>query len=57
MWQQMYIMAQRAGTPMYASGEEFYKLDGINVKSPGGLELSLTDGTVRRSRNRIRRWF
>ena len=48
-WQQIYITAQRAGTPMYYSGEEFYTLDGINVKSPGGLELSHTDGTVKRS--------
>lgn len=48
-WQQMYITAQRAGTPVYYSGEEFYSLDGINVKSPGGLELSHTDGQVRRS--------
>ena len=31
------------------AGEEFYELDGINVKSPGGLELSHTDGQVRRS--------
>ena len=48
-WQQMYIMAQRAGTPAYDAGEEFYKLDGINVKSPRGLELSHTDGIVQRS--------
>lgn len=48
-WQQMYIVAQRAGTPMYYSGEEFYSLDGIYVKSPGGLNLSHTDGIVKRS--------
>ena len=48
-WQQLYITAQRAGTPMYSSGEEFYVVDGINVKSPGGLELSHTDGNVKRS--------
>ncbi|MBQ3423449.1 MAG: hypothetical protein IJH34_17730, partial [Romboutsia sp.] len=48
-WNQMYITAQRAGTPIYHAGEEFYELDGINVKSPGGLELSHTDGQVRRS--------
>lgn len=48
-WNQMYIVAQRAGTPVYYSGEEFYVLDGINVSSPGGLELSHTDGQVRRS--------
>lgn len=48
-WQQMYITAQRAGTPVYHSGEEFYDLDGINVRSPEGLKLSHTDGQVRRS--------
>ena len=48
-WNQMYIVAQRAGTPVYYAGEEFYTLDGINLASPGGLELSHTDGHVRRS--------
>lgn len=48
-WNQIYIMAQRAGTPAYDAGDEFYSIDGINVKSPGGLKLSHLDGIVRRS--------
>ena len=48
-WNQLYIMAQRAGTPIYNAGDEFYDVDGVYVKSPGGLELSHTSGTVRRS--------
>lgn len=48
-WNQFYIMAQRAGTPMYNAGDEFYLVDGMYVKSPGGLELSQTSGTVKRS--------
>ena len=48
-WNQLYIMAQRAGTPIYSAGDEFYEVDGVYVKSPGGLELSHTSGTVKRS--------
>ena len=48
-WNQMYIMAQRAGTPEYYAAEEFYDLEGIDLKSPGGLKLSHTEGSVRRS--------
>lgn len=48
-WNQMYIMSQRAGTPMYNAADEFYTVDGMYVKSPGGLELSQTSGTVKRS--------
>lgn len=48
-WNQMYIMAQRAGTPMYSAADEFYSIDGMYVKSPGKLELSQTSGTVKRS--------
>lgn len=48
-WNQFYIMAQRAGTPMYNAADEFYTVDGMYVKSPGGLELSQTSGTVKRS--------
>lgn len=48
-WNQFYIMAQRAGTPMYNAADEFYDIDGMYIKSPGGLELSQTSGTVKRS--------
>lgn len=48
-WNQLYIMAQRAGTPMYNAGDEFYTIDGLFVKSPSGLNLSQTSGTVKRS--------
>lgn len=48
-WNQFYIMAQRAGTPMYNAADEFYTVDGMYVKSPGGLKLSQTSGTVKRS--------
>jgi hypothetical protein len=48
-WNHFYIMAQRAGTPMYNAADEFYTVDGMYVKSPGGLELSQTSGTVKRS--------
>lgn len=48
-WNQFYIMAQRAGTPMYNAADEFYTVDGMYVKSPRGLELSQTSGTVKRS--------
>ena len=48
-WNQIYIMAQRAGTPMYNAAGEFYGIDGIYIKSPEGLELSHTSGTVKRS--------
>ena len=48
-WNQIYIMAQRAGTPMYNAAGEFYDIDGIYIKSPEGLELSHTSGTVKRS--------
>lgn len=48
-WNHLYIMAQRAGTPMYNAGDEFYDLDGLFVKSPNGLKLSHTSGTVKRS--------
>lgn len=48
-WNQFYIMAQRAGTPMYNAADEFYTIDGLFVKSPKGLELSQTSGTVKRS--------
>ena len=48
-WNQIYIMAQRAGTPMYNAAGEFYDIDGIYIKSPEGLELSYTSGTVKRS--------
>lgn len=48
-WNQIYIMAQRAGTPMYNAAGEFYDIDGIYIKSPKGLELSHTSGTVKRS--------
>ena len=42
-------MAQRAGTPLYHAGEEWYEVEGMNVKSPGGLQLSQTSGSVKRS--------
>lgn len=48
-WNQMYIMAQRAGTPNYYAGEEFYNVEGIYLKSPGGLEISHAEGNVKRS--------
>ena len=48
-WNQMYIMAPRAGTPEYDAAEEFYNVTGLFVKSPGGLELSQTSGSVKRS--------
>ena len=48
-WNSFYIMAQRAGTPMYNAADEFYTVEGMYVKSPGGLELSQTSGTVKRS--------
>ncbi len=48
-WRQMYIMAQRAGTPMYNAADEFYTVDGCYIKTPGGLNLSMTSGTVKRS--------
>lgn len=48
-WNQFYVLPQRATTPMYHAGEEFYELDGLYVKSPGGLQLSTTEGTVKRS--------
>lgn len=48
-WNQIYIMAQRAGTPMYNAAGEFYDINGIYIKSPEGLELSYTSGTVKRS--------
>ena len=48
-WNQLFIIAQRAGTPMYNAADEFYEVDGMYVKSPGGLELSQTSGTVKRS--------
>ena len=48
-WNQLYVMPQRATSPMYHTGEEFYELEGLNVKSPGALELSTTEGTVKRS--------
>lgn len=44
-----YIVAQRAGTNAYNSAEEFYEVDGMSVKAPGGLGLSLAEGTVKRS--------
>ena len=46
---QFYVIAQRAGTNGYNSAEEFYEVDGMNVKACGGLSLSLTEGTVKRS--------
>ena len=48
-WNQMYIIAPRAGTPEYDAADEFYEVTGLFVKSPGGLELSQTSGTVKRS--------
>lgn len=48
-WNQLYIIAQRAGTPMYNAADEFYDVEGMYIKSPGGLELSQTSGTVKRS--------
>ena len=48
-WNQLYIMAQRAGTPMYNAADEFYDVSGCYIKSPGGLNLSTTSGTVKRS--------
>lgn len=48
-WQQLYFMASREGTPEYDSADEFYNVDGLFVKSPGGLELSQTAGSVKRS--------
>jgi len=48
-WNQLYIMAPRAGTPEYDAAEEFYNVNGLFVKSPGGLELSQTSGSVKRS--------
>lgn len=48
-WQQLYIVAPRAGAPLYSTSEEFYTLNGIYVKSPTGLQLSHTDGTIKRS--------
>lgn len=48
-WNQMYIMAQRAGTPMYNAADEFYDVTGCYIKSPGGLNLSTTSGTIKRS--------
>ena len=48
-WNQLYIIAQRAGTPMYNAADEFYEVEGMYIKSPGGLELSQTSGTVKRS--------
>ena len=48
-WNQFYVIPQRASSPLYHSGDEFYELDGLYVKSPGGLELSTTEGTVKRS--------
>ena len=40
-WNHLYMMGQRAGTPIYNAGDEFYTLDGLNVISPTGLELNL----------------
>lgn len=48
-WNHFYLMAQRCGTPMYDAADEFYTVDGMYVKSPGGLELSQTSGSVKRS--------
>ena len=48
-WNQLYIIGQRAGTPMYNAADEFYEIDGMYVKSPGGLELSQSSGTIKRS--------
>ena len=48
-WNQLYIIAQRAGTPMYNAADEFYDVEGMYIKSPGGLQLSQTSGTVKRS--------
>ena len=48
-WNHIYIMAQRAGTPLYHAGEEWYEVEGMNIKSPGGLQLSQTSGSVKRS--------
>lgn len=48
-WNQLYVIPQRATSPVYHTGEEFYDIEGLNVRSPGGLELSTTEGTVKRS--------
>lgn len=48
-WNHFYLMAQRCGTPMYDAADEFYEVDGMYVKSPGGLELSQSSGSVKRS--------
>lgn len=48
-WNQFYVIAQRAGTPMYNAADEFYEVEGLYVKSPNGLKLSQTSGTVKRS--------
>lgn len=48
-WNQFYCIPSRATSPLYHSGDEFYELDGLFVKSPEGLKLSTTQGTVKRS--------
>lgn len=48
-WQQLYLMSPRAGAPEYDAADEFYTVDGLFVRSPGGLELSQTSGSVKRS--------
>ena len=48
-WNHIYFIAQRAGTPMYHAQEEWYEIEGMQVKSPKGLELSQAPGTVKRS--------
>ena len=54
-WNQLYIMAQRAGTPMYNAADEFYDIEGMYVTASGdiepGYELGIgnTDGTIKRS--------
>ena len=54
-WNQLYIIAQRAGTPMYNAADEFYDIEGMYVTASGdiepgyGLGIGNTDGTIKRS--------
>lgn len=54
-WNQLYIMAQRAGTPMYNAADEFYDIEGMYVTASGDVEagyalgIGHTAGTIKRS--------
>jgi len=48
-WNQFYMMGQRCGTPMYDAADEFYNVEGMYVKSPENLSLSMESGSVKRS--------